>query len=271
MEIDLDKNELNDFYNQIKETQLIGLVDVIFVYKTHKVPCSIKIDGKNLEININSTLTSQSGIKFPCLDLLIIPGEKAYIGYIEAGEHCIMEKMPQMGTFIHDFAVKLCEQLNVKIIQLTDKSTIKCNGKDVSLSFLSAITKGRTWYQSKGYETSNPNFNIFINQIRNFNIDEISIEVNKIKSPLVELWNQEVHKFKEVNKENPHILSNFVNYIWNKDCNIYVKLYPLLIQLIPEIPKIGLLTKTLFGKKRGTLKRVHDKRVNHDIIYLNSL
>ena len=109
------------------------------------------------------------------------------------------------------------------------------------------LQKGRTWYQSKGYKTDNENFNFFIKILRNLDIDDVTTNINKIVNSklLVELWNDSVKHFKEENKENENILSNFVKYIWDKNCDIYVKLYPLLAQFLPEIPDMGHLTKTL--------------------------
>ena len=214
----------------------IRLLWMLFLHnKTNEVPCLIKKENDNIEINIGSNLRSQSGITFPCLDLLI-KGNEAYISYIEANKNCNLKAIPNMGTFIHDFAVTLCEQLNIKNIRLQDKSSINCNNESVSLSFLSVMIKGRTWYQSKGYNLANENYNNVIQQIRNTNIDVLSGKINQLSNVKVKLWNNFVDKFKKENKENATFtLGDFIKYIWEKDCKIYLELYPLFFNFLPEV------------------------------------
>ena len=101
---------------------------------------NFNISIKNLNIYINSKENESCGI-------ITINNDHIYLN--------IINKCNITGT---DFLVKLetfAKKYNFKYIQLMDDSNIIIENIKIPLSILKILTKGESWYNSKGYYYTN--------------------------------------------------------------------------------------------------------------------
>jgi hypothetical protein len=196
----------------------------------------------------------------------------ANINSINADMPSCVHSVTRVGTILLKITMgmlkKYKNKLGIKVITLSDKSYLNCNGKTIELSYLSVLATGQTWcnslltksHNSEGmygkygfrpfkYENNSQVVSHeYLLQVYNTNIkimDEITIsQVN---------WNQYIENQKvlkaieEIILVKPSMLvKKFIKNIlldWNKNCDLISKTY---IKLFNDIGLIH--TGTLYGK-----------------------
>lgn len=88
----------------------------------------------------------------PCLNIVLSKDDKiAVLDSIEYDPRCVVEGNMKRGTETRDmmnFAFQLMKENGATTVQLTDKSTVLCNGKKIKLGLMYFFKYGKTWYET---------------------------------------------------------------------------------------------------------------------------
>lgn len=239
--------------NPIGSTQKGGNKIYSINYKNHDYKFDY-IENDNMIV-----LTSWDNPNNECVGIHIDKTNSiANINSINANMPSCVHSITRVGTILLKITMKMLEKyknkLGIKVITLSDKSYLNCNGKTIELSYLSVLATGQTWYGKYGFRPIKYENNSqvvsheYLLQVYNTNIkimDEITIsQVN---------WNQYIENQKvikairEIILVKPSMLvREFIKNIlldWNKNCDLISKTY------IKLFNNIGLIhTGTLYGK-----------------------
>ncbi len=239
--------------NPINSTQKGGNKIYSINYKNHDYKFDY-IENDNMIV-----LTSWDNPNNECVGIHIDKTNSiANINSINANMPSCVHSITRVGTILLKITMKMLEKyknkLGIKVITLSDKSYLNCNGKTIELSYLSVLATGQTWYGKYGFRPIKYENNSqvvsheYLLQVYNTNIkimDEITIsQVN---------WNQYIENQKvikairEIILVKPSMLvREFIKNIlldWNKNCDLISKTY------IKLFNNIGLIhTGTLYGK-----------------------
>jgi hypothetical protein len=91
--------------------------------------------------------------KEPCVHMAIDMRNKiAVLNSVGYNAKCTVDGRMKRGEDTRkmvEFAFKFAKEHGATRVQLTDKSTVDCDGKDVDLSMMSLFKYGKTWYERR--------------------------------------------------------------------------------------------------------------------------
>ena len=87
----------------------------------------------------------------PCISMMVEKKSKdAVMNVVKYDPDCTSPEKMKRGTgtsSMVEFALDLLRQQDVKIVQLSDASTIQCNGVNINLELMYFLKYGQTWYE----------------------------------------------------------------------------------------------------------------------------
>ena len=234
------------------------------------------IDLKRGESSSFSYKMYSKNQKDACLEINITPNQSLYIEWLSKSSEC---PWFSSGNEILGFIDSLAKKYGASTIGLNDTSEISCKAteknpdRSVNLAQLRTLTKGESWYESRGYKEKNPvvdddqlrsillngNSISFLKKIKSFWINhkekstansEVSsrqININDLKAFLPEgegvfIINasdylseyQNYLNSKELSVHNSK-MSDFISWLYeNKGCHDYLDM----IESIKKLPQL---------------------------------
>ena len=95
----------------------------------------------------------------PCITMVLSKEDNvAVLNRLEYNEGCTIDGKMKRGKDTRDmilFAIDLIKSKGARSVQLTDNSTIQCNGKTIRLGLMYFFKFGKTWYETLGFEPMN--------------------------------------------------------------------------------------------------------------------
>ena len=117
---------------------------------------SVRIGVHNIEYDINSfgnsttelyaLATKKGNDKQPCFAMHIIPGADSILLTLNRGNNCFEDEHDQSSDIVLA-GLEIAKLKGAKTFEFTDNSSIRIEGKKISLADLLFLTTGKTWYE----------------------------------------------------------------------------------------------------------------------------
>jgi hypothetical protein len=155
-----------DLENDVKKIYDIPDGDINLKWHGNIIPFILKTADDKISIRILGT--------YDCLDFSIFKDGTAYINLLNVFENDCPVPEKGQGSFFLALVDEICRQLEIKILELSDESSITSeNGLKVSLEFQSLMKYGLSWYERHGFTYKDKTKKDIVKQIRNTPISKI--------------------------------------------------------------------------------------------------
>jgi hypothetical protein len=154
-----------DVKDDMKRIYRIADGDMNLKWHGNIIPFILKTADDRINIRILGT--------YDCLDFSIFKDGTAYINLLNVFENDCPVPEKGQGSFFLALVDEICRQLEIKILELSDQSTITSQDLEVSLEFQSLMKYGYSWYERHGFSYKDKTKKDIVNQIRKTPISKI--------------------------------------------------------------------------------------------------
>lgn len=170
---------LKDIIEKRKIIQNGGLIEK-FKLDTHNIEYDVKKYGNKKDMYLQVISSKKANDMQPCFIIHIKPGSSSELISISRGKDCFQDNHDESSDIVL-VALEIARLKGAKTFEFTDSSTKTIDSKKISLSNLSFLTTGKTWYERiLSVRLANPSDSLKIDSWRKTAFNNTWVNVQKM-------------------------------------------------------------------------------------------
>lgn len=217
-------------------------ISVPLVVSVHPNFISLKVLGAPVKLDVEPPVSDPKSCFWLRYDLTNYQATLEWLGTMESACPITAEKQ---GEFLLSLAESLARTMEAKQIKLQDEARILCEKNQLTAKFhtLRIFQNKPNWYVAHGFKPKNKEMELLMASERQFLLD---LKLSRIKELLkvheskknlassLSVYKEQELKFAQ-SKQASDSFADFMSWLWESDCEAYLKVYKLLYKEMPII------------------------------------